>query len=248
MNAVPHRPPPSLPWLGAFLCAMLLAAPLLAPAARADEPMAMDEMHHHDHGGPAMPPGDKNFSEFSHHLAGGFVLLMSAGEMSQALTLSAWQPLRLMLPVSMVGAGFYLLIWSDADAWLLPDGLIAPLIAGDMEVIQHKLYALLLLAVGVVEWFRRRGRLTPDAWRWPLPLFAIAGGALLLMHQHHVLTDMRLIQAHHRVMSVTAMLAGSAKMVPDLIRRPSVHEQDRWDLVWAILILLIGIELLLYQE
>jgi hypothetical protein len=148
----------------------------------------------------------------------------------------------------MLGAGLYLLIWSDIDIWSLADGLIQPFLVSDWEVLQHKLYALLLLSVGAIEWLRRRGRLAHALWRWPLPLFAIAGGALLLPHMHHVLTDARVIELHHRIMGATAILAGSAKLLPDLLRSSSAQERARWELVWAALLLLIGIELLLYIE
>jgi putative copper resistance protein D len=231
-------------WL--LLPLFLGAVPLLMPSHSPGQ--GMDHDHPADEVVLPRPPSDKAFSEFSHHLAGWFVLLMSLGEFSRALALPTLRRAQPLLPLGLLGAGLYLLFWSDIDTWSLADGLIQPFVVGDWEAIQHKLYALLLLTVGLIEWRLRQGRLTGAAWRWPLPLFAIIGGALLLPHMHHVLTDVRVIELHHRIMGATAMLGGSARLLPDLRRSPSAEERARWELVWATLLLLIGIELLLYFE
>lgn len=55
---------------------------------------------------------------------------------------------------------------------------------GDTETLQHKIYALLLLVVGILELFRRSGRLHEGYWLLPLPAFAVIGGALLFFHSH----------------------------------------------------------------
>src|SRR5437016_10529331 len=59
----------------------------------------------------------KAYSEFNHHIAGVFVLLIGLSELRGALAVSmlAWS--RFLLPLAMLGAGGYLMIWSDHDAW-----------------------------------------------------------------------------------------------------------------------------------
>jgi len=200
----------------------------------------------------AMPMGDKAFSEFSHYLAGAFVLAMALGEFGEAFAVFSISWARYLLPISMLGAGFYLLVWSDIDAWPLVEGLYKPFLVGDWETIQHKLYAALLLATGVIELLRRRGRLARPWWRVPLPLFAIVGGVLLFFHQHHVHAGMEVIMLHHRILGTTAILAGCCKLVPDFIgssrRTAGALGRPAWDLVWSVLVFLVGLELMLYFE
>lgn len=210
------------------------------------------EHHHHDMAGMAAlyPPDDQAFSEFSHHLAGGFVILIGLGELTRALrSARQWRHLQWLLTVGLLGAGGYLLVWSDIDVWSLRDVFVQPFLVGDMETLQHKFYAVCLLAVGVIEWLRRRGRLTHPAWEWPLPLFAILGGVMLFAHMHSVLTDVRVIQMHHRLMGAAAILAGACKLAPAVMPRLGTDgRRTSWDTAWAILIVLIGAELLLYFE
>jgi hypothetical protein len=230
---------------------------LLMPFASTDSLGQMDS-HAQQHGiapdmpmdkPTSMPMGNKAFSEFSHHLAGAFVLAMALGEFSEALALPVVAWVRVLLPFGMLGVGFYLLIWSDIDAWPLVEGFYKPFLVGDWEAIQHKLYAMLLLATGVIELLRRRGRLARPVWRIPLPLFAIIGGVLLFLHVHHVHTGMEVIKLHHRIMGATAILAGCCKLVPDVSRTAeSVMKRPAWDLAWSVLLFLVGLELMLYFE
>jgi len=200
----------------------------------------------------SVPMGNKVFSEFSHHLAGAFVLVMALGEMSLVLPVTALAWARVLLPLSMLGAGIYLLIWSDIDAWPFVEGLYKPFLIGDWETIQHKLYAVLLLTTGMIELLRRRGRLEKPGWRVPLPLFSIVGGLLLFLHAHHVYAGMEVILLHHRIMGTTAILAGCCKLVPDVFGPSSGPAgnpgRPAWDLVWGILLLQVGLELMLYFE
>ena len=242
--------PMRMAWSGLLLVLLLLSAPL--PAGPAQEPSE----HHHDMAGMegmqgmGAKPDDKAFSEFSHHLAGFFVLLMGLGELGLPLGNRKLGRLQWLLPAAMLGAGIYLLIWSDIDVWSMRDVFVQPFLTGDMETLQHKFYAVCLLAVGAIEWRRRQGRLTGPWWQWPLPLFAILGGSMLYAHMHNVVTDVRVIEMHHRLMGAAAILAGAVKLVPASglpgLGEPSKHSS--WETAWAMLVVLIGVELLLYFE
>ena len=92
-------------------------------------------------------------SEFNHNCAGyilvAVALLMFAGESSRKLRFmqAAW-------PFLFVAAGLFLAVWSDKEIW--PRGFLSWtwLLHHDAEARQHKIYGLLLLALGAIEYSR----------------------------------------------------------------------------------------------
>jgi putative copper resistance protein D len=235
--------------LGLAIGAILLAAvPVWAQhgehggATEAHEAAYGEHEHGHGSGWEGSPEG-KAYSEFNHHLAGVFVILIALSEASGLLRRPGLARARFLLPVAMLGAGVFLLIWSDHDAW--PIGSLTlreTLFGGDPEMLQHKTYGVLLLAVGAIEVLRRLGRLTATAWRIPLPAFAIIGGLMLFGHSHGAHPAAHKIAVHHAVMGALAISAGSSKLLAGGLSRP------RWDLLWPLLILIIGLQLLVYSE
>jgi len=122
-------------------------------------------------------------SEFNHHCAGyilvAVALLMFAGEGSPKLRFmqAAW-------PFLFVAAGLFLAVWSDKEIW--PRGFLSWtwLLHHDAEARQHKIYGLLLLVLGAIEYSRWRQRL-PRLWEtWTFPVLAALGAVLLLFHPH----------------------------------------------------------------
>jgi hypothetical protein len=122
-------------------------------------------------------------SEFNHHMAGwaliGVGVLVLAGFLSPQL-----RPLRYLWPALFVLAGVFLALWSDAEIWPRGNLSWAWLLHHDQEARQHKIYALLLFAIGIVEYLRARGSLN-RFWRtWAFPILAVIGAAFLLVHDH----------------------------------------------------------------
>ena len=115
------------------------------------------------------------YSEFNHHLAGVFLLLIGLGEVRQTLGWASLAWSRVLLPSALIVAGMFLLIWSDHDAARRVHDHCADLWGDDPEVLQHKVYGILALAVGAVEFARRVGWFDHTLWEAPLPLFAIVG-------------------------------------------------------------------------
>ncbi|OLB55118.1 MAG: hypothetical protein AUI03_08200 [Nitrospirae bacterium 13_2_20CM_2_62_8] len=154
------------------------------PPGHGREPVHHQNASGHDHAGVAGSgwegsPEGKAYSDFNHHTAGVFVLLIVLGEFRYPLALTALACTRLLLPMAMLGSGGFLLIWSDHEAWPIGSlSFVQTFFGTDGEIVQHKLYAVLFLAVGLIELLRRIMAITagscklaselPDRSRWGL--------------------------------------------------------------------------------
>ncbi len=252
----------------AFFLVITVCSVFIVPAVAQHGDSSHDGGHdalngqRHDHSGTTAPgvpkwegsPEGKAYSEFNHHLAGVFVILIGLSELREALAFTKFSWISFLLPAAMSAAGGFLLIWSDHEAW--PVGTLSftqTFFGDDGELIQHKTYGLLLLSVGAIELFRRLGRIAHGVWMVPLPGLAIIGGLMLFGHEHGAHPSAHKIAVHHTIMGILAITAGSSKLVSGWQRVQdggSVARADRssWELAWAGLILLIGLQLLIYSE
>lgn len=189
------------------------------------------------------------YSERNHHIAGWFVILMGLAELSYALRLPSIVWARFLLPAAMIFTGVFLMVWSDHEAWPIGSlGFSETFFGQDHEIVQHKIYGLLALAVGSIELFRRLGRIGNWAWATPLPLMAIVGGLMLFDHSHGVHPAADRITLHHTIMGVLAITAGSSKLWAGFSNSQTANKATRAELVWVGLLLLIGGQLLVYSE
>lgn len=189
------------------------------------------------------------YSEFNHHLTGMLVFIIGLSELRQALAIPFWAWTRLLLPGALLTAGVFLLVWSDHDAWPIGSlGFAQTFFGSDLEIFQHKSYALLSLTVGAIELLRRLGWIGHAAWATPLPLFAIIGGLMLFGHSHGLHPSAHKIALGHALMGTMAVTAGSSRLLSGWFRSPSHIRSSKWELLWAGLILLIGMQLLVYSE
>ena len=236
-----------------------------SPAVSAEHEAGGAHHHHATAASPSSWEGSAEgiaYSEANHHLAGILVFLIGLSELRQALGLPVLAWTRVLLPFSLMTAGIFLLIWSDHDAWPVGSLTLAQTLSGqDPEMLQHKTYGLLALGVGVIELLRRWGPIRHSIpWALPLPLFAIVGGLMLFGHSHGDHPAAHKIQLHHVVMGLLAITAGSSKFFsgwrkPVRSRRHGRHSESVppvpatwWEFIWAVLILMIGLQLLLYSE
>lgn len=253
-------------WLGTLarvvVCAVLLSAPAVAQHIGTGlESMPQLATSHQTGVAGEIWEGSqagKAYSEFNHRIAGIFVLLIGLSELCEALAVALLAWTRFLLPVGMLGAGTYLMIWSDHEAWPIGSlGFVQTFFSGDWEILQHKAFAILDLAVGTIELLKRMGRLGHAIGHVPLPASAVIAGLMLFLHSHGAHPAAHKIALHHAVMGAMAIIAGSSKFASGwTMQRASVtkgsdlqHLPSRsWGVTWAGLILLIGIQLLLYSE
>lgn len=189
------------------------------------------------------------YSEFNHHLTGMLVLIIGLSELRQALAIPFWPWTRFLLPGALLASGFFLLVWSDHDAWPIGSlSFVQTFFGSDSEIFQHKSYGLLSLTVGAIELLRRLGQIGHAAWAAPLPVFAVTGGLLLFGHSHGIHPLAHRIALDHAVMGSMAVTAGSSKLLSDWFRSPSRERSSKWGVLWAGLILIIGLQLLMYSE
>jgi hypothetical protein len=126
---------------------------------------------------------NKPASELNHHLA-GYALIAIGASVIAGYSSERFRPLQIIWPFLFVGAGLFLAAWSDAEIW--PRGNLSWrfLIHHDLEAREHKIYALLLILIGIIEYLRARSKLN-RFWRsWAFPLLALVGAGLLLFHNH----------------------------------------------------------------
>jgi copper resistance protein D len=209
-------------------------------AARAEQPQAAFV-----EGSGDLPPrnaADIAWSEYNHHWSGFFVLAIGF----LALANQAGVRWARNWPLVFLGLAGFLLIRSDPEVWPLGDiGLIESL--RDVEVVQHRVFAMMPVAFGLFEWAVRTNRLRAPWAAYVFPLVCAGGGALLLTHTHAIanVKDQLLIEWTHTPLALAALVAGWARWLE--LRLPGrVARVSGW--VWPVCFVVIGVLLVMYRE
>ena len=185
---------------------------------------------------------DIAWSEYNHHWAGLFVLLMGGlAFLNQAGVRWArhW-------PLTLLGLAAFLLIRSDPEVW--PMGYVGVIESlRDVEVLQHRMFVLLIVIFAVFEWAVRTGRLRSKAATLVFPLLCAAGGALLLTHTHAIanVKDQLLIELTHTPLALAGIAAGWARWL-ELRADGRIARVAGW--VWPVCFVFCGLLLLNYRE
>jgi hypothetical protein len=194
---------------------------------------------------------DKRESEFNHHLAGVLVAFAGIFILAQDPLAKRWPLVRYAWPVCFFAAGLFLLIFSDTEIW--PFGPQSPwyAITHNTEDLQHKIFAVILLAVGYVEFQRARGRLTAPWAAWFFPVVGAAGAILLLFHVHggdmqapHAMESLERIQMQHRWFAATGFGIAIANGLAETPQR----WQQYFRKIWPALLIVLGALLTQYTE
>jgi hypothetical protein len=173
---------------------------------------------------------NKPASELNHHLA-GYALIAIGAMVIAGYSSEKLRPLQLVWPFLFVAAGLFLAAWSDAEIW--PRGSLSWsfLIHHDLEARQHKIYALLLILIGIIEYLRARAKLN-RFWRiWAFPLLALFGAVLLLFHNHGEGSGASSPEARHYIVSgeVATRTDHSPNSMPGMHHHASKTDSSRVD-------------------
>jgi putative copper resistance protein D len=194
---------------------------------------------------------DKRESEFNHHLAGFFVILAGLFVLADGTLPQRWSFLRFAWPTCFLLSGIFLLVFSDTELWPFGPQSWWYGLTHNAEDLQHKTFAVILLALGVLEFQRARGVLKAAWSGWLFPLLACCGSVMLLFHEHHTgmhgpdhMTKMATIKAEHFHFAAAGFGIGIFKGLSEL--------PTRWQVIfgklWSVLMVVLGVLLLLYHE
>ncbi len=241
--------------VGAFLLLLGIAATPVISA-----PPQMDQMDHEQMGhlmpsgtpapDPAKIAADKRFSEFNHHFAGLFVLLVGLLCALEPRLAERFGGVRYLWSVLFFLPGLYLLIWSDPESWPTGNQSLSYVITQNLEVLQHKLFSLLLLGLSAIEFVRVKKGLRFVWLSLVFPVLAGAGALLLLFHVHGGPMDatghltMQKIQHQHLGFAMTGFGIAVSKAFADVGK---FHPRLMRNL-FAALMVVLGCLLLAYTE
>jgi copper resistance protein D len=186
---------------------------------------------------------DRAWSEFNHHWAGIFVLVMGLLALVHATGRARWAR---HWPLVFLGLAGFLLVRNDPGAWPLgPLGFWESM--RYPEVLQHRIFVLLVIAFGIFEWLVRTDRVRVHGAALVFPLLCAVGGGLLLTHSHAGLNLKQeyLIEITHVPLGVLAMITGWSRWLELRLPAPSGRLAGR---IWPVAFTLIGVSLILYRE
>jgi putative copper resistance protein D len=209
-------------------------------------------------GGSASDFNDRAWSEYNHHWAGLIVLVVGLLAMVARLPHQRWAQ---HWPLLFLALAAFILLRADPECWPLgPRPFWRSFTAPD--VLEHRLFALLIVLFALFEWSVRTGRLSWTPARYVFPVICAAGGALLLTHTHSLGdgTDEVFAELSHTPIAILAALAGAARWLelrlevqpntPDPANPDPAPRQARriTACIWPLCFLLIGLLLLNYRE
>lgn len=186
---------------------------------------------------------DIAWSEYNHHWAGLFVILIGLAALAER---TGRVPIARHWPLLFLILAAFLFFRSDPEAW--PMGEIGLLDSfKDPEIVQHRFFVVLIVAFAWFEWRVRLGLFT-NAWA-PLvfPIMTAVGGAALLTHSHAIanIKDQLLIEITHLPLAIFGIAAGWARWLE--IRLPGRGGRVAgW--AWPVFFILVGLVLVTYRE
>jgi putative copper resistance protein D len=189
---------------------------------------------------------DIAWSEYNHHWSAVFVIAIGL----LALLNQAGVGWAKHWPLLFLGLGAFLFLRSDPEVWPLGEiGLLESL--RDIEVLQHRMFVLLIVGFALFEWRVRAGNWNNKTAALVFPLMCAAGGTLLLTHSHAIsnVKEQLLIEVTHTPLALAGIVAGWARWLElrlDPVGSPLLRRIAGW--VWPVCLVLCGLILMDYRE
>ncbi len=186
-------------------------------------------------------PVERAWSEYNHHWAGVFVLAMGLLAVAERLGVRRarhW-------PLVLLGLAVFLFVRNDPRAWPLgPAGFWESMTLPD--VLQHRVFVVIVVGFAVFEWLVRAGRLRRRPWAYVFPALCAAGGGMLLTHSHAMfnLKEEFLAEVTHAPLGIFGAFAGWARWLE--LRLPGAGAAPGW--IWRVCLVAMGVILLFYRE
>ncbi|HEY1329344.1 MAG TPA: CopD family protein [Casimicrobiaceae bacterium] len=198
--------------------------------------------------GSGIPPPrnayDVAWSEYNHHWAGLVVLAMGVLALLYRSGRAKWAR---HWPLLFLALAAFLLVRADPEVWPLGDiGLVESL--RDPEVLQHRLFVLVIAGFAIFEWRVRTGRARSRALARVFPALTGLGSVLLLGHAH-ALGNVReevLVEISHVSIAVLGIAAAVARWLEIDGAETELHWPVGW--IWPSCFVAVGLILLAYGE
>ena len=184
------------------------------------------------------------WSNFSHNGAGLILLAMSVFALGALATRTGWER---HWPLGFVGLAVFVYLRGAANEGTWPFGATA---LGQLstEGLQHRLAALLVLALGLCEWRAHAFPRADSCLPYVLPVLAAVGGVLLLTHSHTGSFQTKasfLVDVTHSTMGGLAALLAAARWLELRLSPPG----SRWaGAAVSAALLAIALILVFYRE
>ncbi len=194
---------------------------------------------------PPRTPADIAWSEYNHHWAGVFVIVMGLMALLERLS-PRLAPVMRHWPLVFLGLAGFLFLRADETVWPLGRlGLIESL--RDPEIAQHRLLTVLIVAFGVFEWRVRTGRVSATWAPYVFPVSTATAAAFLLTHSHGLsnLKEETLIELTHTPLALVGVTAGWSRW---LELRLDGEAKRLAGFVWPAAFILAGLMLAFYRE
>ncbi len=194
---------------------------------------------------PARNDEDIAWSEYNHHWAGLFVLLIGALALAERIPRLA--PYARHWPLTFIALAAFIFVRADETAWPIGHlGFFESL--RDPEIAQHKMLMLLIIAFGLFEWRVRLGKLKSAVAPYVFPLSVATAAAFLLTHSHGLANpkEEMLIEVTHMPLALVGVAVGWSRWLE--LRLPEGAARRIASFVWPAAFILAGQLLLFYRE
>ena len=187
--------------------------------------------------------GDIAWSEYNHHWAGLIVLTVGLLAVLARFGVAHWAR---NWPLAFLGLAVFLFLRADPENWPLgPRSFWQSFAVAD--VLQHRLFVLLIIAFAGFEWGVQTGRIISCRAGLVFPMVCAIGGALLLTHSHSLgnIKEELLAELSHSALAILAVTAGWARWL-ELRLDGAWRRTPAW--IWPVCFAFIGVILLNYRE